>query len=416
MLLGAVPRHIQTADYWAGYSGTKTVSPESAATALSWVETDAPGSARISRFGVKTIMYTNPNRVMPGQSILYTPDESDDRYARTCGGQAARGESGHRGILLTNPRSESLANAWRKSVDAHARGGHFDAIFADDAVGAASSQDVPCGYDLDDWVSAEQQLFRKLNLPVIYNGLNDFSNHGIAREIQLNGVAAGGMMEECYAERRGDHRVGGWKWIATEATELQMAHDRKYFFCYGRDTSPAQSAYDSRLYTYASVLLTYDPRTTVLWEYYKTPSNGHVMPESQVVAFDPVRPNVTRINDLRTSARRVRARVSRLLHRRHTPGPVRCQQLIPTILHTVFRWAGTAAFFRFKDRGSLTVERFRCNAGCPDHFQRAARSSPSNSASARPYRSESLSKHRSAEPGNLHLAAHSSASRSRTRN
>jgi hypothetical protein len=263
---------------------------------LSWVETDVPGSQQIAPYGVKTILYTNPNRVEPGDPLYGT---GEDEYAHTCGGTRARGEAQYHGLVLTDPRSHTLGSMWRRSVDAHANEAHFDAVFADEAVGTAYAQDSPCGFRFSDWISAETQLFHNLRYPVIYNGLNDFSGHGVAREIALNRGAIGGMMEECYAQLSADHRVGGWRWWATEQTEIAMAHDRKYFFCYGRDLTPADQAFDSRMYTYASFLLTYDPRTTVLWEYYKTPSGGHVMPESQLVAWNPVK-RVGRVAQLRS--------------------------------------------------------------------------------------------------------------------
>lgn len=294
-LLGAVPRHVQTADYWQGYAGTKNVPAEQAARALTWVETDVPGSQHIAPLGVKTILYTNPNREQPGDP-LYGSDE--DEYAHTCGGARAIGESAYHGQLLTNPASGTLARMWRRAVDAHTNEAHFSAVFADEAVGIAYAQQSPCGFSFDRWLSQETRLFRGLGYPVVYNGLNDFWHHGVAREIALNAGAIGGMMEECYAQLSGEHRVGGWEWWATELTEIRMARDHKYFFCYGRDLTPADQAYASRMYAYASFLLTYDPRTTVLWEYYKTPTGGHVMPESQLVAWNPVK-NVTRVAQLR---------------------------------------------------------------------------------------------------------------------
>lgn len=296
-LLGAAPRHVLTADYWQGYAGTKNVPAQQAASALSWVETDVAGSQLIAPLGVRVLLYTNPNREQPGDPLY---GSRDDEYAHTCGGERAMGESAYHGQLLTDPSSRTLAAMWRRTVDSHTQQAHFDAVFADEAVGAAYAQQTPCGFSFDRWLGAETQLFRTLGYPVVYNGLNDFYNHGVAREIALNRSAAGGMMEECYAQLSADHRVGGWEWWATEQTEIAMAHDRKYFFCYGRDLTPAEQAYDSRMYTYASFLLTYDPHTTLLWEYYKTPSGGHVMPESQLVALNPVK-HVTRVAQLRSS-------------------------------------------------------------------------------------------------------------------
>lgn len=297
-LLGAVPRHVQTADYYAGYAGTKTVPPSIAARWLSWAETDAPGSRSLAGTGVRPIMYTNPNRIAPSDSMYA---DNDALFAHTCSGQRARGESGHAGILLSDPRSTTLVAAWRKTIQEHAEGGHFDAIFADDAVGDVYAQDQPCGYNIRSWLQGENQLFAGAGYPIIYNGLNYFTNRTVAPEIVLNQHAVGGMMEECYARLSQDHRVGGDAWFATEKTEIEMAREHKYFFCYGRDLTPAEQAYDGRLYTYASFLLTYDPGTSVLWEYYKTPSNGHVMPESQLVALDPVRQAVPNVDVLRTA-------------------------------------------------------------------------------------------------------------------
>ena len=299
VLLGAVPRHVQTSDYWKGYAGTKNVPADQAAQWLSWVETDAPGAAEIGPLGVRTILYSNPNRIVPSNKVLYT--DEDDQYAHSCSGGRARGESEYAGEYLTNPRSATLLRNWKRFVDIHERVARFDAIFVDEAVGAIYAEDTPCGYSLDSWIRDEASLLQSLGRPTIYNGLSDYNGHGVAKEIALNRTAAGGMMEECYARLRADHRVGDWRWIATENTELQMARDRKYFFCYGRDLTPADQADDSRMYTYASYLLTYDLQTTVLWQYYKTPSGGHVMPESQLVAEEPLVRTVSRIDQLRGS-------------------------------------------------------------------------------------------------------------------
>lgn len=297
LLVAAVPHHVQTADYWRGYAGTKTVPPEQAARWLSWVETDSYGSAAIAPYGVKTLLYTNPNREQPGDPMY---GSQEDMYAHTCSGGRARAGVKYAGQVQTNPGSRALAQKWRKSVEGHSEGGHFDAVFSDDADGAIYAADQPCGYSLNDWLRGETQLQRSLGKPVIYNGLSDFNGHGVAKEIALNASAAGGMLEECYAQLSPDTRVNGWRWIATEETELRMAHDRKYFFCYGRDLTPADQAVPGRMYAYASFLLTYDPGTSVLWEYYKTPSGAHVMPESQLVAYNPVKRSVKTIEQLRT--------------------------------------------------------------------------------------------------------------------
>ena len=297
LLLGAVPRHVLTADYWGGYSGTHNLPAERTAPWLWLAETDPQDSDLLSSLGIKTMLYTNPNREMPGDPMW---SDDDSEFAHTCAGDRARGEAQYKNIFLTNPSSPTALHAWRASVASHLENAHFDFIFADEADGAAYAQDQPCGYTLTSWLRAEGNLFAGLHLPIIYNALSDFAGHDVAPEIALNARAAGGVMEECYAQLSADHRVGGWRWFATELTELRMAAAHKYFICYGRDLTPADQAFESRMYTYASFLLSYDPNSTILWEYYKTPSGGHVMPESQLVALDPAKP-VTRVAQLRES-------------------------------------------------------------------------------------------------------------------
>jgi hypothetical protein len=294
LLALAVPTHVNTADYWGGYAGTKVVAASDAALWLNWVETDASASLRIAPLGVRAIAYSNPNRIQPTDGLYRG---SADRFARTCSGAMVRTSGSYAGQVLTDPRSAQLAQDWRTGI--LDQRGEYDAVFDDDAVGAAYAPDSPCNYRLDDWLSDEAQLIARLGLPVIYNGLNDFHDRGLATEIALNRVAIGGMMEECYAQLETPHEVGGWEWSATEATELRMAADRKWFFCYGRDLTPAPQAVQSRLYTDASFLLTYDPRSSVLWEYYATSTGAHVMPESELVPADPVRASVTSIDQLR---------------------------------------------------------------------------------------------------------------------
>ena len=286
LLLGAVPRHVLTADYWGGYAGTHNLPASQAAPWLSWAEVQPADTNHLAPLGVKTLLYTNPNREEP-HDVIWSDDERF--FAHKCDGTRVRGGSRYAGEVLTDVHSPVTLAAWQRSIERHMQGAHYDAVFDDEASGDAYAEEAPCNFSLTDWIAGEANMIRSLHVPVIYNALADYDNHQVAKEIALNSVAAGGMMEECYAQLSPDHRVAGWVWYTTEYTELRMAQDRKLFFCYGRDLTPADQAFDGRMYTYASFLLTYDPKTTVLWEYYKTPSGGHVMPESQLVALDPVK-------------------------------------------------------------------------------------------------------------------------------
>jgi hypothetical protein len=299
LLVGAMP-HVKTAGYYAAYEGIPTVPLETAAHWLTWAETDAAHAGQLEYFGVKTMDYTNPNRTVPGQ-VENSGDEST--YAHDCSGNRISTTIGAKAQYLMDPHSPDLARRWRADVLAAARlGAHFDAVFSDDSNDIAYMPASPCNYNARDWLAATNRMQQLLGMPVIYNGLGNFSNFGVSESIGLNATAIGGVAENCYATSRGNHVTSGWQWRTMEETERLMARDGKLFFCYGNDTRPASGALQARLYVYASFLLTYDPDTSVLWEYYATPSNLRVMPEVQLVPTDPKNPQISSVDELRQSS------------------------------------------------------------------------------------------------------------------
>ena len=283
VFLGAAPAHVQTCDYFGGYAGTHLVAPEAGARWLTWAETNIPDSVKMRALGVKTLLYTDPNRQIAGEP-LYTSDEST--FAHDCGGN--RITTNRSGQYLMDPHAPAMQRIWRGHVQSYAGEGHFDAVFNDDADNVEYIHGVPCNYNATDWLSATNALQRSLNYPIIYNGLSSFNDTQISQAIGLNPTSIGGAMEECYASSPSQPKQTGSKWIVAENTELRMQQERKFFFCYNNDTSPAAGSIGSRLYVYASFLLTYDPATSVLWEYYEGPTHFHVMPEVQLVPLDPV--------------------------------------------------------------------------------------------------------------------------------
>jgi len=294
LLAVTAPTHIQTADHFAGYAGTKTVPADVAARWLTWAETDIPGSQAIQRFGVKTMLYTDPNRTIRGERD-YTNDES--AFAHDCFGQRVAAQ--HAGQYLMDPHSRALLAVWKSHVTRYSADGHFDAVFEDDANTIAYANGQPCNFYASDWLQATVALQRSLDAPIIYNGLSNFSDRSVSISIGLNETAIGGMMEECYGSSPSEPKNSGDRWYVAEATEIAMAAQRKLFFCYDNDTTAAAQALDRRTYVLASFLLTYDPSLSVLWEYYQGPSHLHVMPEAQLVPLAPS--SVVRtVNDLLT--------------------------------------------------------------------------------------------------------------------
>lgn len=295
-LLGvSVPTHVQTGDFFAGYAGTRVVDPQTAAGWLTWAETDPAGSLRVRPFGIKTMLYTDPNRAIPKQSEFpeYARDEAS--FAHDCSG--LRITTNYPGQYLMDPHSATVRAVWKEHVDRYQSIGHFDAIFVDDADDVAYVRATPCNYDSGEWLRTSNALQRSLGYPIVYNGLSNFSDHHVSESIGLNDTAIGGMMEQCYAPYPAKPKAPFDHWIVNETTELQMAQAHKLFFCLGNDTSAAVDSLDARLYVYASFLLTYDLSSSILWEYYQGPSHFHVMPESQLVALHPQK-SVTSVSDL----------------------------------------------------------------------------------------------------------------------
>jgi Hypothetical glycosyl hydrolase family 15 len=274
------PAHVATADYWGGYSGTHLVSAQVAAGWLTWASVNIDGSKTLRPLGVKTMLYTDPNRQIAGEP-LYSSDEST--FAHDCAG--ARIPTQRAGQYLMDPRSESVWRVWKSLVDRYNAEGHFDAIFEDDADDLYGVRVMPCNFDAAAWQAATIAMQRSLGMPVIYNGLSIQTGADISSVIALNATAIGGMMEECYAARQ-HSEVGGAQWLATEATEGKMAAERKLFFCLALDSAEANVSLQGRMYVFASFLLGYSPASPILWEIYRTPSRQHIMPEVQLVPND----------------------------------------------------------------------------------------------------------------------------------
>ena len=271
------PEHVPTADYWGGYSGTHVVSAPVAAQWLTWASVNIDGSNALRPLGVKTMLYTDPNRQIKGEP-LYTTDETT--FAHDCTG--ARIPTGREGQFLMDPRSASMPRVWKNLVDRYTAEGHFDAIFEDDADDLYGVRNLPCTFDEGAWQAATIAMQRSLGQPVIYNGLSIQTGADVSSVIALNAAAIGGMMEECYAAPR-NPEIGGAQWLAVEATERRMAAENKLFFCLVKDSSDASASLAGRMYVYASFLLGYDASSAVLWEIYRTPSRQHIMPEVQLV-------------------------------------------------------------------------------------------------------------------------------------
>ena len=278
-----------------GYNGFTNWG--AAAPWLSWAEIPAQIAGQVSSTGIKTMFYTDPNRQSPGDP-MYTGDEST--FAHDCSGNRIFTNTYHQYVM--DPHSEDLAVLWQQLMTLRETYGTINAVLEDNAGGLSSyAGDIPtmpCNYSESDWVAADQEMEQDLGLPVIYNGLSSLNGQNVSTSIALNSSAFGGMFEHCYANKPGKPKDWDWVWRATENTEIQMAQQHKLFMCLGKDTAPAASSADGRTYAYASFMLTYDLGSSVVGEEYTTSASFDVVPESELVALNPLIQTPTDISGL----------------------------------------------------------------------------------------------------------------------
>ena len=284
--------HVLTGAYLGGLYGPQ-MDWQEAAPYLTWAETDQTDATAIHNVGIKALLYLDPNRIYQGNP-LYNDD--DTTYAHTCPGDKIYANWDNTKMWVTNPASSSMQSLFASYVESVLAYAKYDSIFEDNA-GALSAYepydpfypDMPCKYKDHRWIQQEIQLNQAPPIPVIFNGLADLNNDSPSLSIGLvaGSNTVGGTWEGCYASEQ-QSEENGWLWADIENTELKVSAKGKAFLCMVQDIGDASSEMPARLYAEASFLLTYRPSTSIYWTYFKTPSGFTVLPETQVVATEPV--------------------------------------------------------------------------------------------------------------------------------
>lgn len=299
----SVPTHVLTSD-WLGFERKPKFAYSVYAPHLTWSEAGPLFANGIAAVGIKTMLYSNPNRQAKGGQ-LWSNDEAT--FSHDCNGTRINDPA--TALWLMNPWSASLQNKWLALAQKDTLTVHYDAIFEDDANDLFQLSAMPCNVSPDKWLAMNVSLARALkfhDFNVFYNGLSILGpGQTVSPTIALNAVSAGGMMENCYV-RPGTSNLqpSGQVWQTVENTELLMAAQQRTFFCYADNWQYQSSdpvALQLRYYAYASFLLTYDPGSSVFWEAFLTPSGFRVNPETQVVAEQPLVPAPATIAGLLTT-------------------------------------------------------------------------------------------------------------------
>ena len=273
--------HVPTADY-VGYGGSQSISPAVAATVLNWAEL-TPGVANgFSAAGIKTLAYINPF-FQATTDPLYSSDEST--FAHDCNGDRITTMANATVLLyLMNPSSPDLLNLLNTWAAQQEASGHIDAFFFDDVDTLYGVSPLPCNATQSSWDAANASFISGTNYPVVFNGYAEDSDSATL----INGAnVTGGMVEYCYTGTAPLYTTGS-QWVLHENLQLAAGAAGKLFFCYNNTTTDGSSSTALREYVYASFLLTYNPASSILWEYFSTPSNVHVFPETGLVPSSPL--------------------------------------------------------------------------------------------------------------------------------
>lgn len=296
-------KHMLTADYLGGYYGTTSISWSTAAQYLTWASTNAANANAISSTGMKTMLYTDPNRVQSNDP-MYTTNETT--FAHDCSGNRITDTFGTTTQYVMDVTSSSLWTLYHNTLVNQIGTAHFDAIFEDDAgplSGYTGFSALPCNYTDSAWLTGGKSLNDAATSPVIFNGESGLQGHSVSLSLGLlsDSNTLGGNYEHCYTDDT-NPAENGWLWQAVENSELQTIAQSKLFECQERNSSTASTAQAARIYGLASFMLTYNPSTSVLWEMFATPSGFHVEPESQLVALNPVVAQPSSITGLQTAS------------------------------------------------------------------------------------------------------------------
>jgi hypothetical protein len=294
-----VPNHVLT---WDWYTRVGEVDPNVVAPYVDFAAVQAPDANAFDAAGIKTVLYTDPNRTYAGQP-MFTKDEST--FAHDCSGNRIQIPGKRFKVFQMDPRSPHLELLWAAWVDRVLGNGYnYTYIFQDSANSIHNDSAVPCGYTETSWTAASNANDIALGQSIIYNGLGTLGDgwNKPPPAILINPTTDGGMLEGCYGNIDPNNPLPKKSvWTNFETTELKMSTIAKQFVCRGLSKPPAQSAIAQRVYMYASYLLTYSLSTSIMSEKFSTTSHMSVFPEETLVALNPLKPSPASVADLKTS-------------------------------------------------------------------------------------------------------------------
>jgi hypothetical protein len=294
--------HIMTADILYGYGGTPTTtSLSSVAPYLTWVQTSESYAPQIRAAGIKVDIYTNfwRNYTSDNPSVGYTDLKPGGAHAAAealdCSSNAIYDSSYGGGYEADARTSDALAHAQVvTNYVENEYAGNYDAVFSDDS-GSVWGITLPCNYSQSAYDAAVNAVHSSLGVTMWVNALGAAPNPDSAVDLVQPGNVLGAMCEICYAgnSSAGDYIQTGTAWQNVEQAEIDTAAAHKIFWDYARATGDPSSETALRTYVYASLLLSGDPSHVMLQEAFQSPTGFPVMPETGLVAEQPLTTSAT---------------------------------------------------------------------------------------------------------------------------
>jgi hypothetical protein len=317
-----VPSHIMTGMHELCYAQPCFHKPQQVPLAqtarwLTWALADARVADEARRLGIRVYAYLDPSiQYDPNRDFSPLYSEDEHTFLRGCDGRRAMLRAGDLPGYLMDLSDDGYRTRVRRYVDQNVRG-HYDALFIDDVFAATDTFSTvtnrPCGRSFAAEREGTAALWQRLGMPVIFNGLGAAPDDGRTDPHAQSALdlpqVVGGMYEFCLTNRDDhmDHtfahkRVEG-AWRSIQNSHLATVAKDRLFFCFAASASAGDSpaGLDERAYVYASFLMVYQPRYSVLeMAPDATRRRLSVFPEAQLVALDPVLPAPADIDALRT--------------------------------------------------------------------------------------------------------------------
>jgi hypothetical protein len=259
------------------WNGGQNVSASQVAPYLSWASNAGTYVSTLAASGVKSYYYTDgtTEASCTGCSYLWNDLQANPQYiARDCSGNIQHVWS-DQGQEWVNVAQSGWWSFWQQEVE-HAysvAGPTLAAVFSDNNIAPDSSQ-LPCGVSAAQYTAATASMFASTSRPVIFNGLS------AAPSLLDVPNVIGGMSEGCYSGN----------WTGDENAQLIAVSKNKLSICYDLRSGSGSSSVASRVFDYASFLLSFNLPTTMLFEAFAPAASGglSVYPETGLVPANPL--------------------------------------------------------------------------------------------------------------------------------